>query len=223
MSSSIGAERFLREIQVAARLNHPHIVSLYDSGSADGLLYYAMAYMEGETLADRLKRERQLSFSDVLSITSDIAQGLAYAHAQGVLHRDIKPANILLSGGSAVVADFGIARALTSAGGERLTSGGIVLGTPDYMSPEQAFGDSNITERSDVYSLGCVVYEMLAGTPPFTGSSQPAIIARHAADPVPSLRTVRATLPPRSSEWSSPRSPRHLTIVTQRRRSFCGH
>ncbi|MGH7712634.1 MAG: protein kinase domain-containing protein, partial [Gemmatimonadaceae bacterium] len=195
VGAAIGADRFLREIQVAARLNDPHIVPLYDSGNADGLLYYVMPYVEGETLAARLQRERQLSFGDVLSITRDVAQGLAYAHAQGVLHRDIKPANILLSRDSAVVADFGIARALTTAAGERLTSGGIVLGTPDYMSPEQAFGQSHLTERSDVYSLGCVVYEMLAGTPPFTGVSQPAIIARHAADPVPSLRTVRATLP----------------------------
>lgn len=196
VAHAIGAERFLREIHVAARLNNPHIVPLHDSGNADGLLYYVMAYMEGENLRDRLKRERQLSFADVLSITNDISLALAHAHSQGVLHRDIKPENIMLSSGSAVVADFGIARALTYAGTERLTGSGISLGTPDYMSPEQALGEPNLSERSDVYSLGCVVYEMLSGSAPFAGATMSAVIARHATDPVPSLRTVRSTVPP---------------------------
>jgi serine/threonine-protein kinase len=195
IADSIGGERFSREIRIAARLTHPHIVPLHDSGSADGMLYYVMAYMAGENLRERLQRERQLALPDVVRITREVAQALSYAHSHGVLHRDIKPENIVFSGGAAVVADFGIARAITNAGTERLTATGIALGTPDYMSPEQAFGESFISERSDVYSLGCVAYEMLAGSPPFTGATLPAIIARHASDPMPSIRTVRPTVP----------------------------
>ncbi len=193
---AVGPERFLREIQIAARLQHPNILSLHDSGEANGLLYYVMPYVEGESLRQRLEREGQLPIEDALSIASEVASALAYAHSRSVLHRDIKPENILLSGGHAVVADFGIARAITEAGGERLTETGLAVGTAAYMSPEQAAAEPRLDGRTDVYSLGCVLYEMLAGQPPFVGSSVQAVIARKLADPVPPLRTVRESVPP---------------------------
>src|SRR5438045_4176500 len=196
LAAALGAERFLREIEIAARLQHPHILPLYDSGAAAGLLYYVMPYVEGESLRDRLAREKQLSQEDTLRIATEVASALAYAHSHGIVHRDIKPENIMLSGGTAVVADFGIARAVSVAGdGGHLTQTGTVIGTPAYMSPEQATGSEDIDGRSDQYSLACVVYEMLVGEPPFTGSTAQAIIARHSLDMVSPPSIVRATIP----------------------------
>jgi serine/threonine-protein kinase len=191
----LGAERFLREIQIAARLQHPNILALYDSGEADGTLYYIMPYVDGESLRDRLTREGALPLADALRIAGDVAQALSYAHAHDVVHRDIKPENILLSGERAVVADFGIARAVTQAAEGRLTQTGIAVGTPVYMSPEQAGAASRIDGRSDIYSLACVVYEMLAGHPPFTGTTPQELMARHSIDAVPSLRAARPSMP----------------------------
>ena len=196
LSPALGADRFHREIAIASHLQHPHILTLHDSGEAAGLLYYAMPYVEGESLRSRLTREVQLDVATAVGIASDVADALACAHAAGVLHRDIKPENILLTGGHAVVADFGIARALDAVGADRLTETGLALGTPHYMSPEQASGARTLDARSDIYALGCVVYEMLAGEPPFSGPTAQAIMARHAIDPVPPLRTVRATVSP---------------------------
>jgi TolB-like protein/tetratricopeptide (TPR) repeat protein len=190
----LGSERFLREIQIAARLQHPHILPLYDSGEADGTLYYIMPYVEGESLRDRLAREGPLPLADALRIAGDVAQALSHAHARDVVHRDIKPENILLEGDRAVVADFGIARAVTQAAGDRLTQTGIAVGTPVYMSPEQAGAESQIDGRSDIYSLGCVVYEMLAGHPPFTGRTAQEVMARHSMDTMPSLRAARPNM-----------------------------
>jgi serine/threonine-protein kinase len=195
LGAVLGGERFLREIHIAASLNHPHILPLLDSGEADGLLYYVMPYVAGESLRQRLERQTQLSIEETVETARQVATALDYAHRQGVVHRDIKPENILLHEGQAVVADFGIARALRVAGGERLTETGLSLGTPAYMSPEQASGTQELDGRSDVYSLGCVMYEMLVGDPPFTGPTAPAIMARQLVDPVPSLRTVRPTVP----------------------------
>ncbi len=195
LAAALGAERFLREIETAARLNHPHILPLHDSGEADGFLYYVMPYVEGESLRDRLTREQQLPLEDALQIAREVASALSYAHSHDVVHRDIKPENILLEGGEAVVADFGIARAITAAGGDKLTETGLTVGTPSYMSPEQAAGERHLDGRSDIYSLGCVLYEMLAGEPPFTGPTAQAILARRLTNPVPPLRTVRETVP----------------------------
>jgi serine/threonine protein kinase len=195
LAGPIGPERFLREIEIAAGLSHPHILPLFDSGSSNGLLYYVMPYIEGESLRQRLDRERQLPIDDALRITREVGEALGYAHGLGFVHRDIKPANILLSHNHAVVADFGIARAITAAGGDQLTEAGLSLGTPSYMSPEQAMQGSEVDGRSDLYSLGCVLYEMLVGDPPFLGHSAQQILARHVMDPVPSPRTVRATVP----------------------------
>jgi eukaryotic-like serine/threonine-protein kinase len=193
LSGAMLAERFLREIRIGGNLQHPHIIPVYDSGDADGLLYYAMPYVEGESLRQRLDRERQLPFSEVVQITREVAGALTYAHGRGVVHRDIKPENIMLSGGHALVADFGIARALNAADDGHLTATGLILGTPFYMSPEQ--GTSGVLDsRSDIYSLGCVVYEMLCGEPPFTGPTTQAVIARHASTTPPSLRVVRPTI-----------------------------
>lgn len=195
IAAALGPERFLREIETAARLNHPHILSLHDSGEANGLLYYVMPYVEGETLRERLKRENQLALDDVLQITREVADALGYAHSLGLVHRDIKPENILFQAGHAVVSDFGIARAVSISGREQLTATGIAVGTPAYMSPQQAAGVRELDPRSDLYSLGCVVYEMLVGEPPFTGPSAQAVLARHTLDPVPPLRTVRKSVP----------------------------
>ena len=195
LAAVLGPERFLREIDIAARLHHPHILPLYDSGRAEEFLFYVMPYVEGQSLRDRLTRERQLPLDDALQIAREVADALSFAHSQGVVHRDIKPENVLLESGHAVVADFGIARAISAAGSERLTETGIALGTPAYMSPEQAFGEEHLDGRSDIYGLGCVLYEMLGGDPPFTGSSAQAILARKVVDQIPSLRTVRETVP----------------------------
>src|SRR3989449_459555 len=194
IAAALGADRFLREIQIAAKLHHPRVRPLYDSGAAGDLLYYVMPYVEGESLRQRLDREKQLPLQDALAIARQVAGALAYAHSHDVVHRDIKPENILLEHGEAVVADFGIARAISAAGGDTLTQTGIAIGTPLYMSPEQAAGGEGLDGRSDQYSLACVLYEMLAGHAPFLGGTAQEILARHTIDPVPSLRTVRATV-----------------------------
>lgn len=195
-AGSASVERFRREIAILARLDHPNIVALYDSGEIDGAPWYAMSYVRGESLQERLAREKSLPIIDALNIARDVAFALAHAHAAGVVHRDIKPGNILLQDGHVFVADFGIARAINSAAREEWkSSSGFRIGTPGYMSPEQAAADATIDGRSDIYSTGCVLYEMLAGEKPFSGSSASALMARHIFDPVPSLATVRRALP----------------------------
>jgi tetratricopeptide (TPR) repeat protein len=189
------ARRFLREIHIEAGLQHPNIVTLFDSGQADGLPYFVMEYVEGESLRDRLVREGQFSLETTLAISRQVAEGLAYAHERKVVHRDIKPENILLSGDRALIADFGIARAAAEAGVESITPTDIVLGTPQYMSPEQCGADPTIDHRTDIYSLACVVYEMLAGEPPFTGRTRSAIVAKQLHERVPSLAIVRQNIP----------------------------
>ena len=196
LAAALGAERFLREIEIAARLTHPHILPLHDSGEANGFLYYVMPYLEGESLRDRLNREPQLPVEEAVRIAREVASALSYAHSHDVVHRDIKPENILLSGGEAVVADFGIARAIVAAGTEKLTDTGLAVGTPGYMSPEQATAEAHIDGRADTYALGCVLYEMLAGHPPFLGTTAQEVLARHTLDPVPPLRTIRRAVPP---------------------------
>ena len=195
LAAALGTERFLREIHIEARLQHPHILPLFDSGAADGILYYVMPYVEGETLRDRIRREKQLPVADALRIAREVAEALSYAHAHDVLHRDIKPANILLAGDNAMVADFGIARTLSAVDEEALTGTGIAVGTPEYMSPEQGTGDGSADRRSDIYALGCVLYEMLAGEPPFSGRSAQNILARHRQDSPPPLHVLRPGLP----------------------------
>ena len=195
IATALGPERFLREIEIAAGLTHPHILPLHDSGQVDGFLYYVMPFVEGESLRGRLEREQQLPLEDALQITREVADALSFAHSRDVVHRDIKPENILFQAGHAVVSDFGIARAITAAASGTRTEAGIPIGTPGYMSPEQAAAELHLDGRSDVYSLGCVLYEMLAGGPPFTGPTPQAVLARHSLDPVPALRTVRQAVP----------------------------
>ena len=196
LGAALGGERFLSEIRTTARLQHPHILPLLDSGDADGLLYYVMPLVTGETLRARLERERQLPIDDALRIAREAADALGYAHGLGVIHRDIKPENILLQGGHALVADFGIALAVQIAGSARMTQTGLSLGTPQYMSPEQAMGERAIDARSDIYSLAAVTYEMIAGDPPFTGSSVQAIVAKVMSERPTPLSTLRDTVPP---------------------------
>jgi tetratricopeptide (TPR) repeat protein/tRNA A-37 threonylcarbamoyl transferase component Bud32 len=200
LAAQLGAERFLREIKTAAQLSHPNVLPLYDSGEADGLLYYVMPFVEGGSLRDRLDREGALPLDDALKIAQEVADALHHAHANGFIHRDIKPENILFVAGRPVVADFGIARAVSAAGGDQITQTGMAIGTPAYMSPEQAAGDPHVDGRSDIYALGCVLYEMLAGHPPFMGRNPREIIARHTVDAVPPLRTARPTVPPNVDE-----------------------
>jgi serine/threonine protein kinase len=195
LAVTLGQERFLREIEVGTALQHERIVGVLDSGHADGLLYYTMPFVNGASLRDRLNREKQLPVDDTIQIAQQVADALAYAHSKGVIHRDIKPENILLDSSGAMVADFGIARAVSVAGGETLTRTGMAVGTPTYMSPEQAMGSKDVTPESDIYSLACVVYELLAGQPPFTGPTAMALLARHSLDNVPSLKIVRGTVP----------------------------
>jgi len=196
LAASLGAERFLREIRITAKLQHPHILPLYDSGEADGLLYYVMPFVEGESLADMVAREKQLSIDEAIRITKEVAGALGHAHAYGLIHRDIKPDNIMMSGGHAIVTDFGIAKAVSEAGGSGVTSTGTSIGTPAYMSPEQAAGDPNVDGRTDIYALGCMLYEMLIGQPPFTGPTAQAIMARHTMDQVPPPSIMRQTIMP---------------------------
>jgi serine/threonine protein kinase/Flp pilus assembly protein TadD len=195
LAVNLGPERFLREIQIAARLQHPHIVPLYDSGQAGDLLYYVMPYIEGESLRQRLERTRQLPLDDALQIARAVANALDYAHRHQVVHRDIKPENVLMHDGEAMVTDFGIAKAVTAAAADTLTQTGATVGTPAYMSPEQAAGETELDGRSDVYSLGCVLYEMLGGRTPFTGPTAQAIIAQCFTTPAPPLRTIRDSVP----------------------------
>ena len=196
LGAVLGAERFLTEIKISARLDHPHILTLIDSGEANGLLYYVLPFVRGESLRDKLDREHQLSIDEALTITKQVASALDYAHRQGLVHRDIKPENILLQEGEAMLADFGIALAVKEAGGNRLTQTGLSLGTPQYMSPEQATGDRGIDARSDVYSLAAVLYEMLAGEPPVTGASAQSMIAKLMTETPTHLRVLRNTVPP---------------------------
>jgi serine/threonine-protein kinase len=195
LAASLGVERFVREIEIAANLTHPHILPLFDSGEADGFLYYVMPFIEGESLRDRLEREDKLSVGEAIRLTDQVASALSHAHERGLGHREIKPENILLTGDQAIVADFGIARAVQVAGGEQLTGTGLAIGTPAYMSPEQAVGDKNIDLRSDVYALGCVVHEMVSGHAPFEGATPQELLAKHAVDTVPSLRTRDPSIP----------------------------
>ena len=203
-AAAIGHDRFLREIETIARLSHPHILPLYDSGSSDGQLFFVMPHIDGPSLRARLQAERRLTIDESLRLARGIASALGHAHQHGLVHRDVKPANILLSDGIALVADFGVARtatreldaqAETSVGMAALTTSGVIIGTPQYMAPEQAFGDPNIDGRADIYALGCVLYEMLAGEPPFNGDSAHALLRQHTSEPVPSIRKVRADVP----------------------------
>ena len=196
LAAILGGERFLNEIKVTANLQHPNILPLYDSGAADGFLYYVMPFVEGETLRDRMTRERQMSLEDTLEIAKAVAGALQFAHEHNVVHRDIKPENILLQAGQALVADFGIALAVSQAGGTRLTETGLSLGTPHYMSPEQATGDRELDARSDLYSLGCMVFEMLVGEPPHVGNSVQAIVAKILSDRPHSITQTRSLVPP---------------------------
>ena len=194
LAAMLGPGRFLREIELAAKLSHPHILPLYDSGQVDGLVFYVMPYIEGESLRDRLNRDKQLPIEDAVRMVQKIAGALDYAHRQDVIHRDIKPENILLHEGEPLVADFGIALAVSAAGGERLTGTGLSIGTPYYMSPEQATGDRQLDARTDVYSLGCVLFEMLAGEPPHTGPTAQAVLARILTEPPRDVRKLRTSV-----------------------------
>jgi serine/threonine protein kinase len=196
LAAVVGADRFLAEIKTTANLLHPHILPLHDSGEAGGFLFYVMPYVEGETLRARLEREKQLPIDEAVRIATDVAEALHTAHEQGVIHRDIKPANILLSRGRPLVADFGIALAVSAAGGGRLTETGLSMGTPFYMSPEQASADREPTAASDVYSLGCVLYEMLVGDPPHMGGNAQAVLVKVLTDEAPPATRARPSIPP---------------------------
>ncbi len=195
LAAVIGAERFLGEIRVTANLQHPNLLPLFDSGEAGGFLYYVMPYVEGETLRARLERERQLPLEETVRLVTLLGNALAYAHARGVIHRDLKPENILLQSGQPMIADFGIALAVAQAGGPRVTETGLSLGTPHYMSPEQAAAEREIDARSDQYALAAVTYEMLSGEPPHTGPTAQAVIARLMTEPARSVRATRPGVP----------------------------
>jgi eukaryotic-like serine/threonine-protein kinase len=194
LATAIGTERFLREIEIAATLSHPHVLPLYESGNAGDLLYYIMPYVEGESLYARLERERRLPPEEALQITRDVAHALGYAHSRGILHRDVKPENILLAGGNALVADFGLAQVIGAADREKLTATGVTIGTVYYMSPEQLRADRNLDQRTDIYSLGCILYEMLTGEPPYSGPLNQVVI-RIITAPVPSVRLLNPRVP----------------------------
>jgi DNA-binding SARP family transcriptional activator/tRNA A-37 threonylcarbamoyl transferase component Bud32 len=200
LAAHTAADRFLREIKIAANLTHPHIVPVYDSGSDEGQLYFVMPLIRGESLRVRLAREERLPLDDVLTYARDVTEALAYAHDQGVVHRDVKPENILLAGKDALVADFGIARAVSAAGDARLTRAGMVVGTPGYMSPEQASGSDEVDHRNDLYGLGCVLYEMVAGQPPFTGENSNAVLSAHVLEQPRPLSELRPDVPVRLSQ-----------------------
>jgi tRNA A-37 threonylcarbamoyl transferase component Bud32 len=191
LAAAVGHDRFLREIKTTAQLSNPHILPLLDSGDAGGSLFYVMPFVEGESLRDRLNRDKQLPLDATIEIACDVAAALSYAHGRGVIHRDIKPENIMLSAGEAIVADFGIAKAVTTAAGDNLTSTGLAVGTPAYMSPEQSTGSEELDARTDTYSLGTVVFEMLAGEPPYTGPNPQSVIAKRLTGAVPHVTTVR--------------------------------
>lgn len=195
LSLAVGTERFLREIHILAGLQHPRILALYDSGSADGLLYYVMPFVEGESLRRRLQRDGTIPVAEALVIAQGVASALAYAHARGIVHRDIKPDNVLLNAGETVVADFGIARVIAQSQDSRLTGSGLTVGTPDYMSPEQLTGESEVDARSDIYSLGCLLYEMIAGRPPYAAPSTERILLQHIAAPIPQLAALQPSIP----------------------------
>ncbi|MFL5464615.1 MAG: serine/threonine protein kinase [Gemmatimonadaceae bacterium] len=195
VATSAGERRFNREIEIIRGLKHPNIVPLLEYGTVAGRVYFTTPYIEGDTLRARIKRESELPLSDALSIASDVAAALDYAHTRGIIHRDIKPANILLAAHGAIVADFGIARAISVNLGEVITGSGVSVGTPEYMSPEQCGAMRELDARCDVYALGCLVYEMLAGEPPFTGPSEQAVIARHFSEPPRSIRVIRPSVP----------------------------
>ena len=196
LAAALGGDRFPREIRIVAQFNHPHILSLHDSGEAEGFLYYTMPFVEGESLRDRLARERQLPIADVVRILREVTDALAYAHARGVIHRDIKPGNVLLSGRHAVVTDFGVAKAVSaSAAGDTLTTVGIAVGTPQYMAPEQAMGQGEIDQRADIYALGILAYEMLAGRGPFDADTPQAILAAHVIEQPRDIRELRPGVP----------------------------
>ncbi|HZK78704.1 MAG TPA: serine/threonine-protein kinase, partial [Gemmatimonadaceae bacterium] len=195
LAVALGPDRFLREIRLAARLNHPHILPLFDSGDADGLLYYVMPYVEGESLRERLDREQQLPIEEAVHHGRAIASALDYAHRQNIVHRDIKPENVMLYEGEAMVMDFGIAKALSQAGSDTLTQTGMMIGTPAYVSPEQAAGAMDLDGRSDQYSLACMLYEMLSGERPFTGPTPQAVMSKRFTEPPKSVRTIRPNIP----------------------------
>jgi len=196
LAAVLGAERFVVEIKTTAALQHPHILPLFDSGTADGFLYYVMPFIDGETLRTKLDRETQLGIAEAVKITTDVADALHYAHQQGVVHRDIKPENILLHNGRPMVADFGIALAVSAAAGGRMTETGLSLGTPHYMSPEQATAEKEISARSDIYSLASVLYEMLTGNPPHTGASSQQIIMKIVTEEATPVTKLRKSVPP---------------------------
>jgi serine/threonine-protein kinase len=195
IARGLGSERFLREIEIAARLAHPSILPLHDSGEAEGLLYFVMPYVEGDTLRDRLQRYGALPLDEAIRIASEVGDALDYAHGLGLVHRDVKPENILFQAGHAVVSDFGIAKAVSETGTSALTETGLAIGTLKYMSPEQAAGEADVDTRSDVYSLGCVLYEMLSGKAPFAGSSDRALLARKVTEAPPPLDSTRGDVP----------------------------
>src|SRR3954466_14821866 len=196
LGAVLGAERFLSEIRVTAHLQHPNLLPLFDSGEVEGLLFYVMPFVEGESLRAKLDREKQLPVDDAVHVATAIASALDYAHRHGVIHRDLKPENILLHDGQPLIADFGIALAVSNAGGTRVTQTGLSLGTPQYMSPEQATGDRAIDGRTDIYSLGAVLYEMLSGDPPHVGSTAQAVIARLLTEKPRPIRATRDTVAP---------------------------
>jgi TolB-like protein/tRNA A-37 threonylcarbamoyl transferase component Bud32 len=195
LASAMGGDRFPREIQIVAQLTHPHILPLHDSGEVDGMLYYVMPFVDGESLRQKLTREKTLSLREAVKILREVADALAYAHEHGIIHRDIKPDNVMLSGRHALVTDFGVAKAVTAAGADKLTTVGIALGTPAYMSPEQAMGETDLDARSDIYSLGAMAYEMLAGEPPFNRTTAQAVLSAHVLDAPPDIGTKRDDVP----------------------------
>ena len=195
LAAAVGAERFLAEIKTTANLQHPHILPLFDSGEADSFLFYVMPHIQGESLREKLDREYQLPVDEAVSVATDVAEVLDYAHRHGVIHRDIKPGNVLIHDGQPVISDFGIALAVGVAGGGRLTETGLSLGTPHYMSPEQATGDQHLGPATDIYALGCVLYEMLVGEPPYTGSTAQAVLGKIVVGETPSASAERSSVP----------------------------
>jgi eukaryotic-like serine/threonine-protein kinase len=193
---SVAADRFLREIKLASQLSHPHIARLLDSGERDWLIYYVMDFVDGQTLRERLDNSRQLSIAETLRIASDLLDALDHAHQQGIIHRDVKPANVVLSAHGAILLDFGIARAVIASGTDQLTRSGIAVGTSTYMSPEQITAVTDIDHRSDLYSMGCVLYECLAGQAPFVHRNEAVVLQLHLTQPAPDVRTLRSDTPP---------------------------